>query len=83
MSLEWTSNGLRKEFLMPNQKAEETEEGLNCDGKVEWTTVLKLWGQKLGKPGQEHSNLSESSKEGHGSKRPVLPMMMMMMTTMT
>jgi hypothetical protein len=28
---------------------------------------------------QEWTNLAESSKEGHGSKRAVLPMMMMMM----
>jgi hypothetical protein len=25
MSFEWISNGLQEEFLMPNQKAEETE----------------------------------------------------------
>jgi hypothetical protein len=28
MLFEWTSNDLRKEFLMPNQKAEEKEKGL-------------------------------------------------------
>jgi hypothetical protein len=28
-----TNNGLRKEFLMQNEKAKEEEEGLNCDGK--------------------------------------------------
>jgi hypothetical protein len=27
--VEWTSNDLGTEFLMPNQKAEEDEEGLN------------------------------------------------------
>jgi hypothetical protein len=30
---------------MPNQKAEETEESLNCDGKIEWTMMLKLWAE--------------------------------------
>jgi hypothetical protein len=29
MLFEWTSNGLRKEFLMPSQKTEKKEEGLN------------------------------------------------------
>jgi hypothetical protein len=29
MLFEWTSNDEQKEFVMPNQKAEEKEEGLN------------------------------------------------------
>jgi hypothetical protein len=29
MLLEWTNNYLRKEFLIPNQKGEEKEEGQN------------------------------------------------------
>jgi hypothetical protein len=38
----------RKEFLTPKQKAEEKEGGLNYDGKMEWTIMLKLWGKETG-----------------------------------
>jgi hypothetical protein len=37
---------------MTNQKAEEKEESLNRDGKMEWTMMLKLR-RKLEKHGQE------------------------------
>jgi hypothetical protein len=33
---------------MPNQKAEETEEGRNGDGKMELTMTLKLWRKGTG-----------------------------------
>jgi hypothetical protein len=30
---------------MPNQKAEKREEGLNRDGKMEWTMLLRALGE--------------------------------------
>jgi hypothetical protein len=47
--VEWASNDLGKEFLMPNQKGEGNEEGLNWYEKMEWTMMLKLWGEGTGK----------------------------------
>jgi hypothetical protein len=49
MLFEWTSNDLQNKILLPNQKAEGKEEDLNCDGKVEWTMMLKLWEKEAGK----------------------------------
>jgi hypothetical protein len=34
---------------MSNQKVQEKEEGINRDGKIEWTMMLKLCGRETGK----------------------------------
>ena len=39
-------------------------------------------GEKLEECGKEKGQLTEASKEGHGSKSSVVPMMMMMMMMM-
>jgi hypothetical protein len=39
----------RTQFLIPNPNAEEKEQSLNLDGKMEWTMILKLWEKETGK----------------------------------
>jgi hypothetical protein len=31
---------------LPNENAEEEAQGLNCEGKMEWTMMFMLWGER-------------------------------------
>jgi hypothetical protein len=43
MLLNWKCNDTRIEFLMPKQKADERQEGLDWEGKMECISILKHW----------------------------------------